>query len=84
MVLEELTREHPGKMVLHARLARAYQAAGRKAEAISQYDALGELQIDAGHTEDAIKTVRTIISLNPPNEEGYRELLSNLEAGGIT
>jgi len=78
--LEELAREHPGKQALHTRLAEAYRAAGRTADAISQYDALGEIQLDAGQIGDAIQTIRTIITLQPPGLEGYQELLRNLEA----
>ena len=81
-LLEELAREHPGKQTLHARLAEAYRAAGRTADAIAQYDALGEIQLDAGQTQEAIATVQTIIKLEPPDIEGYRELLRNLEGEG--
>jgi tetratricopeptide (TPR) repeat protein len=78
-LLEDLAREHPGKRALHARLAEAYRAAGRTADAIAQYDALGEIQLDAGLKEDAVKTIETIIQLNPPDMEGYEELLRNLK-----
>jgi len=81
-LLEELAREHPGKQTLHARLAEAYRAAGRTADAIAQYDALGEIQLDAGQTKEAITTIQTIIKLGPPDIEGYRELLRNLEGEG--
>ena len=66
--------------MLHTRLAEAYRAAGRKADAISQYDALGEIQLDAGQIGEAIQTIRTIIALEPPGLDGYQELLRNLEA----
>jgi tetratricopeptide (TPR) repeat protein len=79
-LLEEMAREHPGKQALHARLAEAYRAAGRKADAIAQYDALGEIQLDAGQLQDAIHTIQTIVNLEPPDSEGYKELLRNLEA----
>jgi tetratricopeptide (TPR) repeat protein len=79
-LLEEMAREHPGKQALHNRLAEAYRAAGRKADAIAQYDALGEVQLDAGNVAEAIQTIRTIIGLEPPDMEGYLELLRNLEA----
>jgi len=78
-LLEDLARDYPGKQVLHARLAEAYRAAGRTADAIAQYDALGEIQLDAGQIEDAVRTIQTIISLNPPNLEGYQELLRNIQ-----
>ena len=79
-LLEELAREYPGKLILHSRLAEAYRAAGRTADAIAQYDALGEIQLDAGQVKDAIRTIKTIIDLSPPDIEGYQELLSNLMA----
>jgi tetratricopeptide (TPR) repeat protein len=81
-LLEDLTREHPGKQALHSRLAEAYRLAGRKADAIAQYDALGEIQLDAGRIQDAIRTIQTIVNLDPPDLEGYEELLRNLESGG--
>lgn len=78
-LLEEMAREHPGKQALHARLAEAYKAAGRTADAIAQYDALGEIQLDAGLKADAIRSIQAIIELNPPDLEGYQELLRNLQ-----
>jgi tetratricopeptide (TPR) repeat protein len=80
-LLEDLAREYPGKQALHSRLAEAYRAAGRTADAIAQYDALGEIQLDAGQTKDAITTIQTIIDLDPPNIEGYHDLLRNLKDG---
>ena len=78
-LLEDLAREYPGKQALHSRLAGAYRAAGRTADAIAQYDALGEIQLDAGHTKEAIVTIETIIDLEPPDIEGYHDLLRNLQ-----
>lgn len=80
-LLEEMAREHPGRQSLHARLAEAYKAAGRTSDAISQYDALGEIQLDAGQTEDAIRSIQAIVDLDPPDVEGYVELLRNLQEG---
>jgi tetratricopeptide (TPR) repeat protein len=81
-LLEEMAREHPGKQALHARLAEAYKAAGRTADAIAQYDALGEIQLDAGLKEEAVRSIQAIIDLNPPDAEGYQELLRNLQDSG--
>lgn len=78
-LLEELAREYPGKQALHSRLAEAYRAANRTADAIAQYDALGEIQLDAGQIPEAIRTIQTILELDPPDIEGYHELLRNLE-----
>lgn len=81
-MLEEMTREFPGKQMLHSRLAEAYRAAGRTADAIAQYDALGEIQLDAGQVHETIRTIKTIIELQPPDLEGYQELLRNLQKTG--
>ena len=78
-LLEEMAREHPGKQALHARLAEAYKAAGRTADAIAQYDALGEIQLDAGNAEEAVRSIQAILDLNPPDTEGYEELIRNLK-----
>ena len=80
-LLEGLAREHPGKQALHSRLADAYRGAGRDADAIAQYDALGEIQLDGGDAQAAIRTIQTIVDMNPPDVEGYQELLRNLKAG---
>lgn len=80
-LLEDMAREHPGKQALHSRLAEAYKAAGRTADAIAQYDALGEIQLDAGQVEEASRNIQAIIDLDPPDVDSYKELLKNLKAG---
>jgi Flp pilus assembly protein TadD len=40
---------------------------------------LGEIQLDAGQTEDAVRSIQAIVDLNPPDAEGYEELLKNLK-----
>jgi tetratricopeptide (TPR) repeat protein len=79
--LEEQARRRPDEIPLRQRLAEVYRQQGRLQEAIAQMDALGELQLDAGRLDDAIATIRRIISLNPPDVEGYRHLLADLESG---
>jgi tetratricopeptide (TPR) repeat protein len=77
-LLQEAVRLYPQQMALRARLARAYIDANMQEEAISELDMLGELQLDAGLREQAIATVRLIISLQPQRIEAYRQLLSQL------
>jgi tetratricopeptide (TPR) repeat protein len=77
-LLEEAVRLQPQQMALRARLARAYIGAGRREEAIRELDTLGELQLDAGLREQAMSTVRAIISLKPENVEAYQQLLAQL------
>jgi tetratricopeptide (TPR) repeat protein len=77
-LLQEAVRLQPQQMALRARLARAYIDAGQRSEAIQELDALGELQLDAGLRQQAMATVRFIISLKPDNVESYRQLLTQL------
>jgi len=81
--LEELVRVRPEEALLRRKLADTYQQRGRIAEAIGQLDALGDAQIEAGNIPEAILTVRSILSLHPPNVGGYQELLRKLESGGV-
>lgn len=82
LILEDQVRRHPQEISLRQRLAEVYRQQGRVPEAITQMDALGELQLDAGLLDDALATIRKIIELNPPDVEGYRRLLAQLESGG--
>jgi tetratricopeptide (TPR) repeat protein len=82
--LEELVRVRPEEALLRRKLAEAYQQRGRVAEAIGQLDALGDAQIEAGNIPEAILTVRSILTLRPPNAEGYQELLRKLESGSVS
>jgi Flp pilus assembly protein TadD len=81
--LEELVRIRPEEALLRRKLAEAYRQRGRNAEAIGQLDALGDAQVEAGNIPEAIQTVRAILALQPPNAEGYQDLLRRLESGSI-
>lgn len=77
-LLDELVTLYPTDQNLRSRLAAIYRQLGRKKEAIVQLDALGELQLEAGQTDDAANTIRQIIALNPDGVEDYRRLLTQL------
>jgi len=79
-LLEELVGGQPKERALVARLGRLYQDQGRKAEAIAQYDRLGEMQLEAGEKTQAVETIRTIIALGPENPAGYQQLLAQLQS----
>jgi thioredoxin-like negative regulator of GroEL len=72
---------NPNDAAVRQRLASIYRKKGQNKEAIQQLDALGELQLDAGLTDEAAKTIKQIISMNPSNIEDYRKLLSQLGGG---
>ena len=77
-VLEELVKQYPNDTGARSRLAAIYKQIGRKQEAITQLDALGELQLEAGLHKQAAETIRQIITLNPPNIGDYKRLLGQL------
>jgi hypothetical protein len=45
-------------------------------------DAIGELLLDAGRVDEAAVVISNIIDLNPPDLEGYRQLLQQLKSPG--
>ena len=77
-VLEEQVALYPEEMALRSRMAAFYRRLGRINEAVSQLDALGELQLDAGMHGAAADTIRQIIAMNPAGVEDYKKLLRTL------
>jgi hypothetical protein len=61
------------------RLARVYHEQGKREEAISELDVIGELQLGKGMTLAAQRTIQAIIRLGPDNVDGYRQLLAQLQ-----
>jgi len=41
---------------------------------LQHLDILGDLQLEAGHREGAIRTIEAILALHPPNEAAYADL----------
>jgi tetratricopeptide (TPR) repeat protein len=78
LVLEELLNNYPGDPLLIARLARLYQDQGRKADAITRYDQLADLQLQQGQSDQAKETLRVILALGPDDPTLYRQLLEQL------
>ncbi len=76
--LKELIQENPKDQILRRALANLYLEMGLKEKAVEEFDALGEIQLDLGLIEEAKKTIREIIALEPPQVEAYRELLERL------
>ena len=60
------------------RLAKMYLDLHRRQDAIAELDTVGELQLEMGMPQEAIRTVQAIIRLGPDNVEGYRQLLTQL------
>jgi tetratricopeptide (TPR) repeat protein len=76
--IEEQARAHPKDIGLRARAAQVCIEAGLKNEGITHLNTLGELQLNAGMTQQAIATIRAIIALNPPNVQAYQKLLAQI------
>jgi tetratricopeptide (TPR) repeat protein len=77
-LLEELVTMYPKDTGLRSRLAAIYRQLSRKEDAIKQLDELGNLQLEAGLHQDAVNTIRQIVSLNPDGIEDYKRLLTQL------
>lgn len=82
-VLQDAVQTRPEEMGLRARMAAVYARQGMIREAIAEYDALGEMQLEAGLREEAARTIQTIISLGPDDAEGYRRLYAQIRGGGL-
>lgn len=82
-LLKELSSFYPDNMHLRQRLAIAYAQNNMKAQAVEEYDALGEMQLEKGLRDQAIQTIQAIINLGPDDVEGYRRLLGQISGGAI-
>ncbi len=76
--LDEQIRMHPKDIGVRARAAQVSIESGLRNEGINHLNALGELQLNAGLTQQAIATIRAIIALNPPNVQAYQKLLTQI------
>ena len=52
-------------------------------EAIAEYDALGEMQMENGLRDQAVQTIQAIINLGPDDVEGYQRLLGQISGGAL-
>lgn len=77
-ILEDMVDRRPGDAGLVNRLVRLYMQQKSSQKAVQILDKLGEEQLNAGETQEAIKTIETILKLKPPNAISYRQLLERL------
>jgi tetratricopeptide (TPR) repeat protein len=82
-LLKELAESYPDNMTLRQRLAVAYVQNNMNQEAIVEYDALGEMQMENGLRDEAIQTIQAIINLGPDDVEGYGRLLAQITGGAM-
>lgn len=82
-LLKEFVSIYPEDMALRQRLAVAFVQNGLKRDAIAEYDALGEMQLENGLRSQAMQTIQAIINLGPDDPEGYRRLLAQITGGAV-
>jgi tetratricopeptide (TPR) repeat protein len=78
--LRDIAASSPRELALHMRLAKTYLDLQMKTEAITELDVVGNIQLEAGKTQEAIRTIQAIIRLGPENVQAYRQLLAQLQA----
>lgn len=76
--LEKLVGEHGEITLLRRAMADQLYRSGRVTEAVAQLDIIGDKLMEAGDKAGVAGVVRQILSMNPPNAEDYRKLLSQL------
>ena len=79
-VVSDMATLRPKNTVLKNYLIELLIKAERVEQAVSELDALGEMQLSAHQTREAIHTIERIIALSPGNVESYRALLAQLQA----
>ncbi len=80
-MLAGLVADRPDNVELRKRLADLYYKTGRKAEAIQELDAVGDMLLNTGSRTEAVACIKKILSMSPPNAEDYRRLLSQIQNG---
>jgi tetratricopeptide (TPR) repeat protein len=76
--LESLLNEYPHVVSIRISLAEAYRKAGRRADAIREFDFVGEKLLDVGDRQHAAEIIATILALDPPDKQTYQQLLSEI------
>ena len=79
LFLEDLAKEHEDQPLFQRALAEQLHRMGRTEEAVSQLDALGETLLQRGKNKEAAAVITQILLMNPPNAQGYRDLLAQIQ-----
>lgn len=79
--MESLLNEYPHDIGIRSALADAYRKAGRREDAIREFDFIGDRFVEMGDRQKAAEIVAAILALDPPNKEAYQQLLSELRGG---
>lgn len=76
--LQNLVNENPNQIPIRRRLADLFRSVGRKQEAVTQLDAMGELLLEGGDKAGAIQIIDALLQLEPANRDAYKLLLDQL------
>jgi tetratricopeptide (TPR) repeat protein len=78
--LESLVQENPEVIPVRRRLAEGYRQVGRMADAIREFDQVGDRLLEAGDRQGAIAAVEAILAMNPDNRKDYQDALIHLRS----
>jgi tetratricopeptide (TPR) repeat protein len=79
-VLRDVAKAIPRQLSLHIRLARTFLNMRMKAGALAELDTVSQLQLQAGMTGEATRTIRAILRLSPADPEEYARRLAEIAA----
>lgn len=77
--IEDLLTENPERISVRRRLAELLRQAGRKDDAIREFDAIGDACMEAGDRNGAVQAIESILALNPNNKDDYHRLLLQVQ-----
>jgi tetratricopeptide (TPR) repeat protein len=78
-IVGDMSAAKPKNTTLRKTLVELLIDSGRQDQAVAELDAIGDIQMNAGQTREAVQTIERIISLGPENVEEYRALLIQLQ-----
>jgi tetratricopeptide (TPR) repeat protein len=79
--LEKLVEEYPDRIYYREKKAELHLKQDQNEAAVQEYDAIGEMLLEAGDTQGALQAIETILDLNPPNIDEYRGIIETLTEG---
>ncbi len=79
-LLDHFVDEYPERVFLRMKKAETNQEFGQTAIAIQEYDAVGDLLLEAGNRQGAVEVIEKIIALDPADIAQYEELISTLRS----
>lgn len=79
--LEKLVEDYPERVALHQIKADLHRKFDQVDLAVQEFDAIGELLLNAGDRQGAVEAIERIVALNPSNKDEYLLLIDEIRAG---